>query len=378
MSEKRDYYQVLGVDKDADDKVLKKAYRKLAMQHHPDRNPGNKEAEASFKEAAEAYEVLSNEEKRRMYDRFGHEGLRGAGYQGFHGGMEDIFSAFGDMFSDLFGFGAGMGGRRRPGGPRPGNDLRHELSIDFTDAATGVSTELAMTRNEPCGGCSGTGGKPGTEPVVCSTCGGRGEVIQRQAFLQVRTACPTCHGAGRSYAEDCDSCDGRRVIPKERRLTVNIPQGVDSGMQLRLAGEGEPGMMGGLPGDLYVFIHVRPHEFFERRGDDVLCRIDVSFPQAALGTELEVPTIDGLSTVRVPAGTQTGHILRLKGLGMPNIRSGHRGEQVMHCFVRTPTNLDDRQRELLKEFAEIQGDATGDGETSSFRKFLSKIAGSDA
>jgi len=374
VSDKRDYYEVLGIPKDADAGTMKKSYRKLAMQFHPDRNPDNPEAAAKFKEAAEAYDVLSDDEKRARYDRFGHEGLRGAGYQGFEGGFEDIFSAFGDMFGDLFG-----GGRRggRSGGTRParGDDLRYDLSIDFETPVTGGSEEISLTRNEPCDTCEGTGGKPGTQPVSCSTCGGHGEVLQRQAFLQIRTTCPSCRGQGRSYEEPCSGCSGRKRIPTERKLTVNVPAGVDDGMRLRLSGEGEPGWLGGPPGDLYVFIHVRPHEIFERHGDDIICRLDLSFAQAALGAKIDVPIIDGEDSIEIPGGTETGDLLRIRGQGMPNVRGGRRGDQIMHCFVRTPKKLTERQKELFKELAEIEGESVGDGPESSIRRFLSRLAG---
>lgn len=385
MADKRDYYDVLGVARDATPKELKKAYRALALKFHPDRNPDDKEAEANFKEAAEAYEVLGDEKKRELYNRFGHDGLRNSGYGGFQGGVDDIFSAFGDMFGDLFGFGGGGGGgggrrggaRRRA--PRRGNDMRFDLSLDFEKAAFGTSEEILVQRAEICEPCSGKGGKPGTEPTTCGTCGGRGEVIQQQAFLQIRTGCPTCRGAGSSYEEHCDACSGRGRIAVERKLAVNVPRGVDDGMQLRLSGEGEPGAMGAPPGDLYVFLHVRPHEIFERHGDDVVCRLDLSFPQAALGAEIEVPTLDGEDSVKVKPGSQAGDLIRLKGKGIPNVRTGNRGDQVMQCHVATPKHLTDRQREILEEFAAIDGQKVtkGDAGTGSLRRFLSRLTGSD-
>jgi len=382
MADKRDYYEVLGIERDASAKDMKKAYRALAMKFHPDRNPDNKEAESSFKEAAEAYEVLGDEKKRELYDRFGHDGLRNSGYGGFQGGVDDIFSAFGDMFGDLFGFGGG--GRRGGGGaqrraPRRGNDMRFDLSLDFEKAAFGTSEEVLVQRAEVCEPCSGGGGKPGTEPQTCSTCKGRGEVIQQQAFLQIRTSCPTCRGAGSRYVESCDACSGRGRIAVERKLNVNVPRGVDDGMQLRLSGEGEPGAMGAPSGDLYVFLHVRPHEIFERHGDDVVCRLDLSIAQAALGAELPVPTLDGDDTVNVKAGVQAGDLVRLKGKGIPNVRTGNRGDQVMQCHVTTPKNLTDRLREILEEFAAIDGQKVkkGDAGTGSLRRFLSRLTGSD-
>lgn len=379
MADKRDYYEVLGVAKDADDKAIKKAYRKLALQYHPDRNPDDKEAESKFKEAAEAYEVLSDGEKRSTYDRFGHAGLSNSGFQGFSG-SDEIFSAFGDMFADLFGFGGGGGrgrGRGR-GGARRGSDLRYDLPIDLEEAAQGLSREIAVTRSEPCEPCSGSGGKPGTDPTICGTCGGRGEVISNQGFLQIRTTCPRCRGAGKMFAENCGDCSGRGVQESERKLTVNIPPGVDTGVQLRLHGEGEPGSGGGPPGNLHVVIHVRPHDTFERHGDDLATRIDVSFPQAALGAEVEVPTLEGKARVDVPAGTQTGDLLRLRGQGIPNLRTKSPGDQIMQVFVQTPKKLTDRERELLEELATIQGEKVKSYEgTGSFKKFFSKLAGHD-
>jgi molecular chaperone DnaJ len=375
VSGKRDYYEVLGVSREASDKELKKAYRQLALKNHPDRNPGDKAAESRFKEAAEAYEVLSNEDKRNMYNRFGHDGLRGAGYQGFSGGVDDIFSAFGDMFSDLFGFG---GGRRRAGGHGPGrgSDLRYDLVIDFESAAFGSTEDISIHREEDCDNCFGTGGKPGTEPEVCETCGGRGEVIQQQSFLQIRTACPHCRGAGQRYAEACSDCDGRKRIARERELNVTIPAGVDDGMQLRLSNEGEPGIQGGPPGDLYVVLRVQPHEIFERHGDDVVCRLDLTIAQASLGDEMSVPTLEGETKLKVPPGTRTGTLLRLSGQGVPNVRSGSRGDQVMQAFVGTPTSLTDRQKELLREFAAIDGEKVKElGGQGNLRRFLSRLAG---
>ncbi len=378
MSEKRDYYEVLGVAQDAGDKEIKKAYRKLALQYHPDRNPDDKAAEGKFKEAAEAYEVLGDAEKRSTYDRFGHAGLKGSGFQGFSG-TDEIFSAFGDMFADLFGFGGGGGrGRGQRGGPRRGADLRYDLPIELTEAASGLSREVNITRSEPCQPCGGSGGEPGTDPVVCGTCGGRGEVLSNQGFLQIRAACPRCRGAGKSFAAHCADCSGRGVQEKERKLTVNIPPGVDTGVQLRLHGEGEPGAGGGPPGNLHVVIHVRPHDQFERHGDDLVCRIDTTFPQASLGAEIEVPTLESQAKVDVPAGTQTGDLLRLRGQGMPNLRTKQRGDQIMQVFVKTPTKLTEREREILEELAAIQGAKVKAHEQShGFKKFFSKLAGHD-
>ncbi|MCO4768531.1 MAG: molecular chaperone DnaJ [Deltaproteobacteria bacterium] len=375
MSEKRDYYEVLGANKDASAGELKKLYRKLALKYHPDRNPDNAEAESKFKEAAEAYEVLSNEEKKARYDRFGHAGLKGgAGFAN----TDDIFSSFGDMFADLFGFGGGGGGRRRGGGrsgPRKGGDVRYDLTVSFEEAVQGATKEVSLKRSEECETCDGSGGKAGTEPTACGTCGGRGEVIQQQAFLQVRTTCPTCRGAGSTYAEKCTICTGRGRLVDERNLSVNIPAGVDDGMQLRLAGEGEGGSRGGPPGDLYVFLQVARHKVFERHGDDIVCMVGVPYPVAALGGIVPVPTLDGEKELTIPQGTQPNAQLRFSGLGAPNVRSGRKGDQVMVVRIAVPKKLDDRQRELLTELAEIEGQKIKDGETSTFKKLFSKLTG---
>jgi len=373
MAEPRDYYEVLGVEKTASDKDIKKAYRKLAMQYHPDRNPDDEAAVAKFKEAAEAYEVLSDGEKRATYDKFGHAGLRSSGHQGFSG-AEDIFSAFGDMFGDLFGFGGG-GGRRR-GGPRRGGDVRYDLAIDFEEAAFGTKKEIELRKEDSCVTCEGTGGKAGTSPATCRTCGGHGEVVRQQGFLQIRTSCPACQGQGSKYEESCPACKGRGRTASTRALNVSIPRGVDDGMQLRLTGEGQTGSAGGPPGDLYVFIRVRPHEIFERHGDDIACRLEVSFPQASLGATIEVPTLEAKAEVDVPEGSQTGDLLRLRNQGVPNVRTGSRGDLVLQLFVRTPKKLNARQRELLEELAQIEGEQVG-RETGGFKRFFSKLAGHD-
>lgn len=374
MAGKRDYYEVLGAEKTATAGELKKLYRKLAMKYHPDRNPGDKEAESKFKEAAEAYEVLSNDDKRARYDRFGHAGLNGAGFNS----TEDIFSSFGDMFADLFGFGGGSGGRRRGrGGPRQGGDVRLDLAISFEEAIKGSTHEVTLDRSQDCDTCDGSGGKAGTEPVTCSTCGGHGQVIQQQAFLQVRTTCPHCRGQGKTFAEPCSVCSGRGRTSSERKLSVNIPAGVDDGMQLRLAGEGEGGSRGGPPGDLYVFLRVQRHEIFERAGDDIACYVNVPYPTAALGGSIQAPTLEGEKELTIPQGTQPGEQLRFQGLGAPNVRTGRKGDQVMVVKIAVPKKLDERQRELLEELAAIEGAKTKEAGTSSFKKFFSKLTGHD-
>lgn len=359
MADKRDYYEVLGVDRSASEGEIKKAYRKAAMTFHPDRNPDDPDAETKFKEASEAYEVLSEPQKRQLYDQFGHAGLSNAGYQGFsNAGVEDIFSSFGDIFADLFGFGGfgGFGGEARRGGPRRGRHLEQLLQITFIEAAFGTEKQMEVTRPEVCGECSGSGAAKGSGPTTCSTCGGMGEVIHRQGgLLQIRTTCPRCRGAGTIIEEPCPECSGRGQVPVEVTLKVEVPAGVESGMRIRFAGKGEPGSRNGPPGDLFIVLQVAAHELFERDGNDVLCQVEVGIAQATLGADVEVPTLTGSETLQIPSGTQHGKILRFRGEGIPRLRGGGRGDQVMQVLVRVPRKLSDRQRELLEEFAQIEG-----------------------
>jgi len=343
--DKRDYYEVLGVNRGADPEEIKKAYRKLALQFHPDRNPGDQEAEERFKEAAEAYEVLRDPEKRRIYDQFGHEGLAGTGFSGF-GGFEDIFSAFGDLFDDFFG-----GSRRRRAGPTRGRDLRYDLEIEFQEAATGKETELIIPRDESCDNCGGSGDMSGGRQT-CPTCAGHGQVYQSRGFIRLATTCPRCRGEGRIVTDPCPHCLGRGLVQREKKVQVRIPPGVDTGSRLRLRGEGEAGRLGGPPGDLYVVLHVRPHEFFRREGDHVICQVPISMVEAALGGEVDVPTLDGSRKLKIPKGTQNGDVLRFHGEGFPNLRGFGRGDQLMEIQVQIPTKLTKRQEELLREFAE--------------------------
>jgi molecular chaperone DnaJ len=352
---KRDYYEVLGVGRGASEDEIKKSYRKLALQYHPDRNPGDKKAEEAFKEASEAYEVLRDPEKRGLYDRFGHDGLRNTGFQGFTN-FDEIFSSFSSIFEDFFDLGPRT--RRRRTGPMRGDDLRYDLSIEFMDAAKGDTKKIEIEKEESCEECDGKGHPKGSPPETCETCGGAGQVRRTQGFFSIATTCGTCRGRGTVFTEVCGECRGSGRILKKKPLTLKIPPGVDHGSQLRLVGEGGPGMNGGPPGDLYVVLHVEPHEFFERDGDRLLCQIPVSFPQAALGAEIEIPTLDGTEKLKIPRGTQTGDVLRMRGQGMPNVRSGRRGDLQLHVFVKTPTNLTSRQEELLKELGELQGDST--------------------
>ena len=342
---KRDYYEVLEVARDADAAAIKKAYRKQAIKFHPDKNPGDAAAEESFKEAAEAYEVLSDPEKRQLYDQFGHEGLSGQNFGGFQG-FDDVFSNFGDIFGDIFGFGGGGGRRRR----RRGADLRHPLEIDFNDAVFGTERELELPALQDCGTCEGSGAKKGSSPEVCSQCGGHGQVIQNQGFFTLQSTCPSCRGTGRLIRELCDICGGggqERVI---RNLTVKIPAGVANGTRIRLSGEGESGGAGAVPGDLYVEIHVRPHERFERHEYDIHCAEEISFVDAALGAKIEVETIHGTETVSVKAGTQPNTRVRLRGRGVPHLRQTGEGDHVVHLKVVIPEKLSRAQKKLLEEF----------------------------
>jgi len=318
------------------------------MQYHPDRNPGDKQAEDMFKEAAEAYEVLSDREKREIYDRFGHEGLNGIGFRGFSG-FEDIFSSFGDIFEDIFGFNTG---RSRPRtSQRAGADLRYDLKISFQDAAFGTSTDIEVVKLEGCHECRGTGSAPGTSPETCRRCQGRGQVTQTSGFFSISTTCPQCRGEGRIITKSCSHCKGTGRSTITKTVHLKVPAGVETGSRLRLRGEGEEGDFGGPDGDLYVFIHVTPHDFFERRENDVYCRIPISFVQAALGATIEVQTLNGTEKVKIPRGTQTGASFRLKGKGIPRLRGFGKGDQIIETVVKTPTNLSKKQEDLLREFA---------------------------
>lgn len=349
---KRDYYEVLGVEKNVDEKELKKAYRRIAMKYHPDRNPDNKEAEDKFKEANEAYEVLSDAEKRAAYDRFGHAGMnQQAGGGGFHGGFDGGFS---DIFEDLFG-----GGRSRRRGPAPGADLQYNMVLDLEDAIKGIKKEIEIPNLATCKPCSGSGAKPGTKVDSCTTCQGTGQVRLQQGFFAVQQTCPQCRGRGKIIAEPCNSCQGQGVVKDKQKVSVTIPAGVDTGDRLRLSGQGEASRDGGENGDLYVQITVRRHPIFERDGRDLHCEVPISYADAALGGELEVPTIDGRVKLKIPAETQTGKTFRLRGKGSPSVRGGGVGDMLCHIVVETPVNLTKRQKELLKELQEtLDGNAS--------------------
>jgi len=364
--EDRDYYKTLGVPKDASEEAVKKSYRKIAMQFHPDRNPGDREAEEKFKMASEAYEVLQDPEKRQIYDRYGIEGLKGTGFTGFRG-FEDIFSAFGDIFEDFFGVGTT---HRRRARARPGADLRYDLKISFLDAAFGREEEIEIPKAGECEACQGTGAKSGTHPAQCQTCKGTGQVTRSQGFFTISTTCSQCHGEGKFIPYPCKECRGLGKILKNKKIQIKIPPGVDTGSKLRIRGEGEEGERGAPSGDLFVFVFVEPHDFFARDGDDVICQIPISFSQAALGAEIEVPTLNGKKTFKIPRGTESGQILGLKGEGFPKLRGSGRGDQIVQVFVKTPKNLTKRQEELLREFEEIggmRGREEGDGWRKIFK-----------
>ena len=350
MSTKRDYYEVLGVSRSATDDELKASYRKLALKYHPDRNPGDSSAEESFKEAAEAYEVLRDPQKRSIYDQYGHAGLEGSGFSGF-GGFEDIFSSFGDIFEDFFGF--STRGRSRTRAQR-GADLRYDLTLSFMDAAFGTETEIDVEKKEICPECNGNRCEPGMSPETCRHCGGVGQISRNQGFFTVRTTCPSCRGEGQAITHPCKRCRGAGQVLVGKKVSVKIPAGVDHGSRLRLTGEGEPGNYGGPQGDLYVFIHVQAHEFFQRRDTDIICTVPISFIQATLGDKISVPTLNGNKKLRIPKGTQPGDVFYFHGEGITSLRSGKRGDQIIQVDIKTPTNLTKKQEALLKEFAAIE------------------------
>ncbi len=347
---KRDYYEVLEVDTQADGSQIKKAYRRLALQYHPDRNTGDKQAEEKFKEAAEAYEVLSDSQKRQMYDQFGHAGLQQSGFQGFRN-FDDIFSSFGDIFEEFFGFGGARGGRRA----RRGADLRYDVSVEFMEAVFGKEMEVEIRRHEPCETCRGTGAVDGASPSVCATCGGRGQVTRSQGFFSVSTTCPTCHGAGSVITDPCKKCGGDGLVLNAKKLSFKIPPGVESGSRLRLQGEGELGQMGGPPGDLYVFIRVEDHELFRRAGDDVVVGVPVTYSQAALGGTVAIPTLEGTETLTIPQGTQSGQEFRVASKGIARLRGRGRGDLVVVAYIDTPNKVTKEQEELLRNLAELEG-----------------------
>jgi molecular chaperone DnaJ len=354
---KRDFYEVLGVERTATDQEIKSAYRKLALKHHPDRNPGNKEAEEKFKEAAEAYAVLADAQKRQMYDRFGHAAVGGASSPGAGGFDPSVFVGFEDILGglgDIFGFGDFFGGGRRRGGPQRGADLRYDLEISFEEAARGSETTIQIPRAETCETCNGTGAAKGTGPSTCPTCHGRGQLRYQQGFFTVARTCGQCRGTGQIIAKPCETCRGDGAVTRERKLTVKIPAGIAAGQRLRLYGEGEHGTAGGPAGDLYVVIDVQPHEFFLRDGNDLHCAVPVNFTTLALGGEIVVPgLLDTKETVDVSAGTQTGTTFRLRGKGMPDVSGRGRGDLLVTVQGRVPKRLTREQRAAMEQLAKV-------------------------
>lgn len=379
---KRDYYEILGVDKNATEQEIKRAYRKLAKKYHPDLNPDNKEAEQKFKDVNEAYEVLSDPEKRSRYDRFGHAGVNGQGAGGFGQGFEGFegFGGFGDIFDDIFDmFGGGGFSNRRKSGPKKGADLKYKVDISFEEAAFGVEKEIKIRRTENCTVCKGTGAKPGTSKNTCTKCNGTGEVRYAQntpfgQFVNVRT-CDKCNGTGEIIDSPCSHCGGTGKEKKTKKISIKIPAGVDTGSVIPLRGEGEPGEKGGPPGDLYVYINILPHEVFGREGNDVICEIPISFTTAALGGNIEVPTLDGKVRYNIPEGTQTGTIFRLKNKGIPYLRGHGRGDQYVKVVIQVPKKLNEKQKELLREFAEVSGDDLNESKKGFFDKVRDAFGG---
>lgn len=369
----QDYYEALGVSRDATADQIKSAYRKAALRWHPDRNPDNKsEAEENFRVASEAYSVLSDPQKRATYDRYGHAGLGNRGFDatGFNA---TIFEEFQDIFGDLFGFEQVFGGGRRGGrgarGQR-GADLRYDMTLSFEEAATGVTTKIQISRRENCEVCKGTGAKPGSGMVTCHTCGGRGQMVYQQGFFSITRTCPACQGAGQTIKEVCTACRGQGRIERERTLEVGVPAGVDSGTRLRMSGQGEPGTNGGPPGDLYIFLEIKEHLFFERRGSDLYCTVPVSFPQAALGATIRIPTMQGEMDLHVPEGTQSGQIFRQRGKGLPNPHGG-RGDLYVNVQVVVPSKLTREQKRVLEQLGQTMKVENKPAERSS--SFFDKV-----
>lgn len=363
---KKDYYEILGVVRSASEVEIKKAYRTLAFQFHPDKNPENKEAEEKFKAASEAYEVLSDSEKRQIYDQFGHQGLQGHGFQGFSG-VEDIFDSFGDIFEDFFGFSSRgqKGGRPRA---RRGADLRYDLEIDFMEACFGCEKKIQVVHHILCDACEGSGAEPGTKPTVCPQCGGGGQVRHSQGFFTISTTCSACHGQGTFIAHHCKKCHAQGRIKDSKKLNVKIPPGVDTGIRLMVGGEGEVGEKGGPPGDLYVFLAVKKHDFFERDGETIYCRVLVSMAKAALGGKIMVPTLVGEEEVEISQGAQAGSRLVLKGKGVASLRSRKLGDQIIILDVKTPTKLTKEKKELLEKILELEDEELSQASFESKKK----------
>ncbi len=347
-----DYYEILGVPRQASQEEIKSAYRRLALKYHPDRNPGNKNAEEQFKRISEAYQVLSDAERRQLYDLYGHAGLNGLDLGAGFSGFDDIFGSFGDIFEEFFGF----GGRRHSQAPQaqPGADLRYQITLTLEQVVKGLETEIEVERREVCDHCQGQGMEPGSQRQACPQCGGRGQVSQSRGILRVFTTCPRCRGTGSYISSPCRACGGGGTVRKRDRVQVRIPPGMDNGTRLRLRGEGEPGRFGGPAGDLYVEVRVAPHHLFKRQGKDLYYQAELSFVAAALGAEIEVPTMNGQTTLTIPPGTQSGATFRLRGEGVPDLRNHKRGDLVVQVSLLTPTNLTPHQEELLREFLNLE------------------------
>jgi molecular chaperone DnaJ len=363
MSDKRDYYEILGIAKNASKDEIKKAYRKLAMQFHPDKNPGNKEAEAKFKEASHAADILMDDQKRAMYDRMGHAAEQGGmgGGGGFQGGFSGDFGDLGDIFGDIFGdiLGGqrgrgGAGGGRRRSRAQAGDDLQTEMFVTFEEAAFGIEKEIQINRSVACEPCHGTGAKKGSGPTTCDMCQGHGEVRRQQGFFTIAQPCPKCHGTGQVIKDACETCSGRGRSKKREKLSVKVPAGIDEGQRLKLSGQGDAGLNGGPSGDLYVMIHLEPHEFFKREDYDVHCDVPISFSQAALGTEVEVPTLGGRVSMKIPDGTQSGQKMKLRNKGITKLGGYGFGDQIITIHVETPAKLSKEQREIFSRLAELE------------------------
>jgi len=349
LNNKRDCYEVLGISRDAQDQEIKSAYRKLALKYHPDKNPGDKNAEEKFKEAAESYSILSDPEKRARYDRFGHSGIGGGGFNGFD---PNTFGDFGDILGEFFGFGDIFGGRRR-GGPERGADLRYDLKISFREAAFGLKTKIKIPRQDTCSACDGSGAPKGKPPVTCPACHGAGQVRYQQGFFSISRSCGQCNGAGRVITEPCETCQGKGLVRKEKVLEVRIPAGVDNGARLRIQGEGEAGTQNGPSGDLYVIIYVEEHPFFQRQENNVYCQVPISIAQAVLGSEIVVPTLEGEEKIKISEGTQTGTVFRLRNKGVVNLGGRGHGDQFVTVNIVVPTKLTREQREAFEELAKV-------------------------
>ena len=378
----QDYYELLGVSKSSTPTEIKKAYRKLAIKYHPDKNQGDKEAENKFKEISSAYEVLSDEQKKARYDRLGHAAYTSSGGGGGAGGGDpfDIFSqvfggggggAGGSIFDQLFG--GGGGGRR--GGPIPGDDLRYDMELTFEEAVFGAKKEIEVTKEETCGRCNGNGAEPGSKIVTCGYCKGSGQVTMAQGFFSVRQDCPKCQGRGKTFEKTCNSCRGTGSLRKKKKISINIPAGVNTGTRMRVSGEGDAGSKGGPPGDLYVIMHVSPHEIFKRDDNDILCEVPISFAKAALGGSIEVPTMEGLANLKIPAGTQSASVFRLRGKGVKSVHGSSRGDQHVKVIVEVPSNLNSDQQEALQAFADSCGESVHPMKESFFDKAKRFFAG---